>query len=66
MLGSYVLVETKGGLRPGRADRLLGELGARPRSFSKYVAAASLIRDDLHDNDVRALYGRELHLERTS
>lgn len=62
----YVLVETKGGLRPGRADRLLAELGARPRSFSKYVAAASLIRDDLHDNDVRALHGRELHLERAS
>ncbi len=60
----YVLVETKGGLRPGRADRLLAELGARPRSFSKYVAAASLMRDDLHDNDVRALHGRELHLER--
>ena len=50
----YVLVETKGGLRPGRADRLLAGLGARPRSFSKYVAAASLMRDDLPDNDVRA------------
>ncbi len=62
----YVLVETKGGLRPGRADRLLTGLGARPRSFSKYVAAASLMRDDLHDNDVRALHGRELHLERAS
>jgi hypothetical protein len=35
----------------------------RPRSFSKYVAAASLIRDDLPDNDVRRLHGRELHLE---
>lgn len=62
----YVLVETKGGVRPGRADRLLADLGARPRSFSKYVAAASLIRDDLPDNDVRALHGRELHLERAS
>ena len=62
----YVLVETKGALRPGRADRLLTGLGARPRSFSKYVAAASLMRDDLHDNDVRALHGRELHLERAS
>jgi hypothetical protein len=61
--GGYVLVETKGGLRPGTADRLLAELGARPRSFSKYVAAASLIRGDLPDNDVRRLRGRELHLE---
>jgi hypothetical protein len=59
----YVLVETKGGLRPSRADRVLAALGARPRSFSKYVAAASLIRDDLPDNDVRRLHGRELHLE---
>jgi len=59
----YVLVETKGGLRPSRADRLLAGLGARPRSFSKYVAAASLIRHDLPDNDVRRLHGRELHLE---
>jgi hypothetical protein len=62
----YLLVETKGGLRAGAADRLLTGLGARPRSFSKYVAAASLIRDDLPDNDVRRLHGRELHLERAS
>jgi VTC domain len=62
----YVLVETKGGERPGAADRLLARLGARPRPFSKYVAAASLIRDDLHDNDVRRLRGRELHLERSA
>jgi VTC domain-containing protein len=59
----YVLVETKGGLRPSVADRLLTGMGVRPRSFSKYVAAASLIRDDLPDNDVRRLHGRELHLE---
>ena len=59
----YVLVETKGGLRPGVADRRLAGLGVRPRSFSKYVAAASLIRDDLPDNDVRRLHGRQLHLE---
>jgi len=59
----YVLVETKGGLRPSLADRLLSRMGVRPRSFSKYVAAASLIRDDLPDNDVRRLHGRELHLE---
>lgn len=57
----WVLVETKGGLRPGAPDRLLGELGARPRSFSKYVSAASLLRDDIPDNDVRRLHGRQLH-----
>lgn len=60
----YVLVETKGGARPGQADRLLARLGVRPRSFSKYVAAASLLRDNLPDNDVRRLHGRELHSAR--
>lgn len=62
----YVLVETKGGLRPSLVDRLLAGLGERPRSFSKYVAAASLLRDDLHDNDVRRLHGRELHSARVA
>ena len=57
----WVLVETKGGLRPGTPDRLLAGLGARPRSFSKYVSAASLLRDDIADNDVRRLHGRQLH-----
>ena len=59
----WVLVETKGGLRPSPADALLGSLGARPRSFSKYVSAASLLRDDIPDNDVRRLRGHQLHLE---
>lgn len=57
----FVLVETKGGIRPSAADRALGLLGVRPRSFSKYVAAVSLLRDDLPDNDVRRMHGRELH-----
>ncbi len=57
----YVLVETKGGHRAGRADQLLVSLGARPRAFSKYVATASLLRDDLPDNDVRRMRGRQLH-----
>lgn len=57
----FVLVETKGGIRPSAADRALGSLGVRPRSFSKYVAAVSLLRDDLPDNDVRRMHGRELH-----
>lgn len=57
----WVLIETKGDLRPGTADRVLATLGARPRSFSKYVSAASLLRDDIADNDVRRLRGRQLH-----
>lgn len=38
--GGFVLVETKGGGHPSAVDRLLLALGARQRSFSKYVAAA--------------------------
>jgi len=57
----HVLVETKGGRRPSDADRLLARLGARPRSFSKYTAAASMLRADIPDNDVRRLRGRLLH-----
>ena len=51
----HVLLETKGGLQPGDADRLLLRHGLRPRSFSKYAAAVSLVRPDLPDNDVRRL-----------
>ena len=57
----FVLVETKGVSRPSDADRLLVALGARPRPFSKYASAVSLLRDDIPDNDVRRLRGRELH-----
>jgi hypothetical protein len=57
----HVLVETKGGLQPGDADLLLSRLGVRPSPFSKYVAAASLMRADIPDNDVRRLRGRILH-----
>jgi len=60
----YVLIETKGAARPSDADRVLGTLGARPRSFSKYASAASLLRADIADNDVRRLCGRELHAVR--
>jgi len=59
----HVLVETKGGLRATDADRLLASLGARPLSFSKYVATASLLHTDIPDNDVRRLRGRLLHVE---
>ena len=46
---------------PGEADPLLFT-GQRPRSFSKYVACVSLLRDDVPDNDVRRMLGRQLHL----
>jgi hypothetical protein len=58
---NYLLIETKGGAVPARADRVLTGLGARPRSFSKYVAATSLIRPDIADNDLRHLRGASLH-----
>jgi hypothetical protein len=61
----FVVIETKGGPRPSAADRVLGDLGARPRSFSKYVSAASLLRADIPDNDVRAMRGRLLHSARS-
>lgn len=58
----HVLVETKGGRRPSDADRLLVGLGVRPVSFSKYTAAAALLRADIADNDVRRLRGSVLHI----
>jgi hypothetical protein len=57
-----VIVETKGARTAGAADRLLAQLGARPVSFSKYAAAASLMDPRLPDNDVRHMVGRELHV----
>jgi hypothetical protein len=59
----YLVVETKGTQRPGPADRALLGLGVRPRSLSKYASTASLLRDDLADNDVRRLVGVQLHAE---
>lgn len=58
---SYALVETKGPSTPGVADRALTHLGVHPRSFSKYVAAASTMTSGIADNDVRSLQGRVLH-----
>lgn len=57
----FVVVETKGGIRPGPADRALIMMGVRPRSLSKYASAAALLREDLADNDVRRLHGVQLH-----
>ena len=58
---NYVLVETKGGQVPAHADRVLTTLGARPQSFSKYVAATALIRPEIADNDLRRIRGTSLH-----
>lgn len=62
----YVIVETKGGVLPGVADRLLRDLGQRPTPFSKYAASLSVIEPSLPDNDVRRLLGRHLHLTRAA
>jgi hypothetical protein len=56
-----VLLETKGGMRPGVADRILGAHRIRPTPFSKYVAGVSLLRHDVPANDFLALFGRQLH-----
>lgn len=57
----FLVVETKGHLRPGIADTALRNAGIRPQRFSKYVSAASLLSETLPDNDVRRLLGRQLH-----
>jgi len=57
----YALVETKGPNTASEADRFLNSLGSRPRSFSKYVAAASIMHANVADNDFRVLRGRVLH-----
>ena len=57
-----LIVETKGARTRGAADQLLTELRARPISFSKYAASASLIDPSIPDNDVRHLVGRDLHV----
>jgi hypothetical protein len=62
---AYVLVETKGGSRPGLADRVLAEHRVRPNSFSKYVAGVALLDDSIPANDFLALFGRQLHSTHT-
>jgi len=57
-----VVVETKGSHAVGTADRVLSQLGARPVSFSKYAASASLMDSRIPDNDVRHLVGRALRV----
>lgn len=53
-----VIVETKGGLRPGAGDRLLAGMGHRPVSLSKYAMSAALLAPGVPDNQVRHLVGR--------
>ncbi|MFL6091164.1 MAG: polyphosphate polymerase domain-containing protein [Aeromicrobium sp.] len=51
----FVMVETKGPTSLGRADKILYELGVRPRGFSKYVSAASTLSPDIPANDFASL-----------
>ena len=60
----FLLLETKGGPRPGLADRVLAEHRMRPSSFSKYVAGVALLRDDVHANDFLTFFGHQLHCSR--
>lgn len=55
---AYALVETKGPLLLGRADKALHRLGVRQLPLSKYVAATTMVRNDIPDNDVRHLAAR--------
>jgi hypothetical protein len=45
-----VVVETKSAARPGRADRALQRLGARPQSVSKYCVGVALLHPELPAN----------------
>lgn len=53
-----VVVETKGGSRPGAVDLLLRRAGHRPVTLSKYVAGASLLADHLPLQAARPLMAR--------
>ncbi len=58
---AWCLIETKGPSKPSIADRALNALGTRPRSFSKYASAVSMMHPGIADNDVRFLRGTVLH-----
>lgn len=49
----FVLVETKGGPCPSRADRLLFRSGIRPVSLSKYITGQTLLTPGLPHSAVR-------------
>jgi hypothetical protein len=61
---NYALIETKGPASLSRVDKTLHRLGVRPRPFSKYVAAATLMNPDIASNDIRRLTGTVLHAQR--
>jgi len=61
----YVLLETKGGPRPGMADRVLADHRVRPNAFSKYVAGVALLENSIPANDFLTLFGRQLHSAHT-
>jgi hypothetical protein len=60
----HVVIETKGGLRASTADLLLQRAGHRPRSFSKYAAAGSLLVSGIPYIQIRPMLGVELHHHR--
>lgn len=60
----YVVIETKGSAKAGRADLLLRAARYRPQAFSKYTAAGCLLTPDIPHNSVHRLLGRELLIER--
>jgi hypothetical protein len=55
------IVETKGTSTLSTADRVLRELGHRPRALSKYATSVSLL-SRVADNDVRRLVGSRVHV----
>lgn len=55
-----LVVETKGGLTPGSADRALLAAGVRPVSVSKYQLLTAALHGGLVDNDHRAVRRRLL------
>lgn len=56
----FAMVETKGPLAMSRVDKTLFDLGVRPRSFSKYVAAASMVTPGIAANDFASLQARRI------
>ncbi|MGP9695395.1 polyphosphate polymerase domain-containing protein [Brachybacterium sp. AOP25-B2-12] len=57
-LEDLLVIETKGGTRPGAADRLLWSLGHRPVRLSKYGTGMGLLRPELPGNRWHRTLGR--------
>ena len=56
----FAMVETKGPMALSRVDKTLHELGVRPRSFSKYVAAVSTLTADIPANGFAHLHASNI------